>query len=140
MADFLNLVSDTDGTIRRLKSDRGGRAIPSYYLRDITATGSATMTRAVETSIISGVAGTFQDLFMVTGANTSSVAIRVDLRYGTGGAVIDSLVIPATNVASKTFQVPYPMTEKAQAITAQNNVTDMSDSPVTITMLAIIQP
>ena len=118
--------------------DLGRQVMTPYQVRDLISTGSATITRVAETAIISGVASTLLDLLHVSGANTSGVAIRVDLRYGTAGSIIDSLVIPATSVAEKNYTIPYPMSEVAQAITAQTTQTgDISDSPVTITMVAV---
>ena len=91
-----------------------------------------------ETTVISAVASVYLDLIYVGGSNTSTNAIRVDLRYGTAGTVIDTLVIPAGNVAEKKYSVPFPMNATAQPITAQvNQAGEISDSPVTITALAV---
>lgn len=130
-------VSDA-AEVRASFDDLGRQVMTLYQVRDLIATGSATLTLAQETTILGGVASTLQDVIMVTGANTSGVALRVDLRYGTGGSVIDSIVIPANDVVSKNYVIPYPMSEVAQAVTAKLNASgEISDSPITITMIAI---
>lgn len=134
-----NPAAVLDGQEVKQRFDDLGRAVMTpYQVRDLISTGSATLARVSETTVISGVAATLLDLVYVTGSNTSSVAIRVDLRYGTAGAVIDSMVVPATNVTEKQYRIPYPMSEVAQAITAQvNQGGEISDSPVTVTAIAV---
>ena len=118
--------------------DLGRQVITPYQVRDLVSTGFATLALAAETAVISGVAGTLIDIVSITGANTSGAALRVDIRTGTGGSVVDSLVIPAASVASKTYHVPLPASEAAQAWTARvNNAGEISDSPVSITMVGI---
>lgn len=118
--------------------DLGRQVMTLHQVRDLISTGSVTLTRVAESAVISGVASTLLDLIYVTGSNTSGVAIQVNFRYGTAGSIIDSMVIPATSVAQKQYSIPIPMSEVAQAITAQSAQTgDISDSPVTITMLAV---
>lgn len=130
-------VFDTE-RVEATFDDLGRQIVVPFQVRDLIATGSATLTRGTETSIIAGVASTLQDIVTVTGANTSGNAITVDIRFGTAGSIIEKITIPATSSASKQYQVPIPMSEVAQAITGQTTgISDQSDSPVTITILAV---
>ena len=136
-------------TTNPLKKVDGQPAVPSfdylgrqitypYQIRGLISTGSANLSLIAETTIISGIASTLLDLVYVTGSNTSVNAIRVDLRYGTNGSVIDSMVIPVGSTTEKQYRIPYPMSEVAQSITAKlNQAGEISDSPITITALAI---
>lgn len=118
--------------------DLGRQLMRPFQVRDLISTGSAVLTRVSETTVLSAVAATFLDLIMVTGANTTGVAVQVDLRSGTGNGIADSLVIPASSSATKSFTIPYPATVTAQPWTAQwsGSTGEISDSPITITMLA----
>jgi hypothetical protein len=138
VARTTNPTALADGTFTPLSSDDLGRLLTiPYQVRDLISTGVATLTRVTETTIISGVASTLLDLVYVSGSNTSSVAHKVILKYG--GVDIDTMVIPATNTITKSYQIPIPMSEVAQAISAQVVETsgEISDSPVSITAIAV---
>lgn len=120
--------------------DKIGRQINyPYTVRDLVSTGYSALTRITETAIITGVASTFLDVVSVTGANTTGVAATVDLRLGTASGVIDTISIPANSVTTKQYAVPIPMPELAAAVTAQwtNTTGEISDSPISVQMIAI---
>ena len=117
-----------------------GNLRSSYFFRDVVATGYATLTRGQEATVLAGVANRFTDLIKVSGSNTSTNAIAVDIRSGTGSGVIDTIVIPGTGVLGNMwhkYDVPLASSEQATAWTAQANSPDISDSPITITMVAV---
>lgn len=131
-------VKDQNRVNQVLAGDSTGRMGMSYVFSDITSTGRANLTLAQEATIISGVAGKFLDLIMVSGANTSGNAQTVDIRFGTAGAIVDTITIPSGNSFYKSYEIPLPMSEVAQAITAKNSTAgEISDSSVTITILAV---
>jgi len=138
VARTTNPTALADGTFTPLSADDVGRLLTTpYQVRDLISTGVATLTRTTETTVISGVASVLLDLVYVSGSNTSSVAHKVILKYG--GVDIDTMVIPATNTITKSYQIPIPMSEVAQAISAQVVETsgEISDSPVSITAIAV---
>lgn|SRR3990167_9310764 len=111
----------------------------SYYFRDITASGYASLTTETETTIISAVASRYLDLIYVSGSTTSDGAVSVDLRSGTGGSVLDTIVIPGTGVIGNMwhkYDVPLLAAEQATPWTAQVSG-DVSNTTITITMVAI---
>lgn len=135
--EILNKAKDRFGTERDVRTDSSGRFGTSYEFRDATATGRATLTRAQETTIITGIAATHFGLVTVTGVNTSGVAQQIDIRMATGGGVQDTILVAATGVTTKSYQLPLMTDEVATTITAQNSTTgESSDSPVTITAIA----
>ena len=138
VARTTNPTATSDGgSIAASFDDVGRQVMTVHQVRDLISTGSATLTRGTETTIITAVAATFLDVIFVSGSNTSGNALRVDLRQDVGGSVIDTLVIPATNTAKINYEVPYPAAATGGAITAKiNSSGEISDSPVTITVLA----
>jgi|TARA_Y100000034_G_scaffold23679_1_gene27429 hypothetical protein len=127
-ADRVNFIAD----------DVGRQVNYPYQVRDLITSGHASLTRSQEASVITGNSAAFLDLVYVSGQNTSDVAITVNLRYGSGNANhIDILEIPANDTAVKTYPTPYPQSEVDSGITAQLAASDASDSPVTITALAV---
>lgn len=118
--------------------DLGRQLMTPYQARDLISTAQTTLTRVSETTVLLGVEETLLDIVSVTGANTSTNALRVDIRSGTGGTIVESLVVPVGGTVIRDYLVPFPQSEIAQAWTAQVNVTgEVSDSPVSITMVAI---
>lgn len=118
--------------------DLGRQVTWPFQVRDLLTTGFATLTRGTETEVVAAVASTLTDIVTITGANTSSIAQNINIRVGTGGSVVDSLTIPVTSSISKSYAVPLLSSEVAQAWTAQNTTqSDLSDSPVTITMVGM---
>ena len=134
-----NPTATADGaTVKFSADDLGRMVITPYQVRDLISTGSATLVRGTETAVVSAVASTLIDIVTITGSNTSGIAQNIDIRVGTGGSIIDKLTIPITSVVSKTYHVPLLSSEVAQVWTAQNSTqADLSDSPVTITMVGI---
>lgn len=120
-----------------LIGDNRGRLATSYEMRDATATGRATLALAVETAVISGVAGTFLDVVHISVANSSTVAQSIDIRLGTASNVQDTIVVPATNTVAKNYFMPLMMSEAAAAVTAQNSTSgEISDSSITVSIIA----
>lgn len=118
--------------------DLGRQVTWPFQVRDLLVTANATLTRGTETAVTTAVASTLVDIVTITGANTSSIAQNISIRTGTGGTVVDQLTIPVTSTVSKTYSVPLLMSEAAQVWTAQNTTqSDLSDSPVSITMVGM---
>lgn len=142
---------DAGGAVRAIEVDENGNlrvdqvsgstlSVNTFNVRGSTVTGFATLALGAETAVVTGIAGTFIGITTITGSNTSGAALQVDIRSGTGGSVVDSLVVPATSVVSKSYQAPMPQPEAAQAWTAKLNAgADISDSPVSITMIGVQQ-
>ena len=130
---------DQYGNIRQIRSDENGFLVPSHNFRDVVSTGSATLTRATETTVLrSGVSGRYLEVVWVNISNTSTVAQKVALRSTTGGGIEENFVVGASNDANINFFVPHPQSEQGAAWTAQVITGgEISDSPVTVDMHAI---
>lgn len=115
--------------------DLGRQLVRPVQVRDLITTAYVSLTDSSEDTLLAGSASTFRDLIYVMGANESDAAVSVDFRCGTGGSVVLSLQIPANSTAGITTPVPLPMTEAAQAWTAQNPASDISNTTINITAL-----
>lgn len=125
-----------NGDATRLRTDDLGRQlVRPFQVRDLTTTAYVSLTDSSEDTLLSGSASTFHDLVYVMGANESDAAVSVDFRCGTGGSVILSLEIPANSTAGVAPAMPIPMPEVAQAWTAQNPGSDISNTTINITAL-----
>ena len=131
-------VSDTS-EVRATFDDLGRQITCPYQVRDLIATGYATLTRIAETTILTGAANTYLDVMQITGINATGTATRVDIRASTGGGVIDSFLIPANEMRTKQYNVPLPQDELAASWTAQwsNSAGEISDSPISVVIEAI---
>lgn len=143
MLEIFAFGKDRTGAYQPFKTDRTGGLRPSYDFRDIVATGTATPTNAQETTLITGIAGSFIDVVTITGTNSSTSAILANIRMSTGGGVVDTLSIPAASggangVVSKQYTVPLTMNETGAAVTVQNgNTGEISDSALSVTAIAV---
>ena len=120
-------------------SDDLGRQLTwPFQVRDLLATAYTVLTRGTETSILAAAASTLHDIVTISASNTSSIAQVVSIATGTAGAVVDRIVIPVTSTVVKNYSVPLLQSEVAQVWTATNGTqSDLSDSPVAITVTAI---
>lgn len=132
------LGKDQYGEIRQVRSDEYGFLVPSYNFRDITVTSSATLTRGLETTVMSGIAGKYLDVTSVNISNSSTNAIKVVLRAATGGGIEETFRIGADNTALRQLNVPHPQNEMGASWTAQiTGAGEVSDSPIDIDMHAV---
>ena len=123
-------VADAD-RVNFTADDLGRQVITPYQVRDLVATAYLALATGTETALLAGAASTFHDLVQVLCANTSDAAVDVDFRYGTAGSVIASITAPADATSGAVFAIPIPMSEVAQAITA--DMADVSGTTVNIT-------
>lgn len=105
--------------------------------RQQVVSGTATLTRAQETTVLTGQTGFFNDMVLVTASNSSTAAVTVDFADSTGGATRFSLSIPATDVRGISFTVPLTQTLRGGNWTAHVSGSDVSDSPVTCLIEAV---
>lgn len=95
----------TDGQIVAPLFDKVGRMIvgSGSHIRDLRDTNAmVTITGTAETTIVSAVASTFNDLEAFFIANSSATGVRVDIRDTTGGTVRLSIWVPATTTYTYT--------------------------------------
>jgi hypothetical protein len=138
MKDSQLFGQDQYGNIKQIRTDEHGFFVPSHNFRDVVSTGSATLTRATETTVLSGVAGKYLDVVWVNASNTSTVAQKIALRSSTGGGIEENFVIGANNDININLFVPHPQSEIGGTWTAQNTTGgEISDSPVTVDMHAV---
>ncbi len=132
------LGKDQYGNIKQIRTDENGFFVPSHNFRDIVATGSATLVRAQETTVLSGVTGKYLDIVSVNISNSSTNAIKVVLRAGTGGGIEENFIVGSNNDANREFHIPHPQSELGSSWTAQViSSGEISDSPIDIDLHAI---
>lgn len=102
--------------------DKLGRQLVRTQARDLTVTAYATLTTGTETTLVSGVAGSYLDLVYIMGANNSDVAVTVNIRPVTAGNIVMTLQVPANGVAGIACPMPLP-----QGDTGNNWTVDMGD-------------
>lgn len=120
-----------DGDRVSLFADILGRVVMiAQQVRDLVTSGYATLTRGQETTVLAAAADTFHDVVMVSAVNDSTVALSVDFRDVAAGSVLFRMLIPASDMKTKTFNVPQPQTTVNTDWTAQVSGSDISDSPV----------
>lgn len=102
--------------------DKVGRQLTRQQARDLTVTAYATLTNGTESTLVSGVAGSYLDLVYIMGANNSDAAITVDIRPVTAGNIVMTLQVPANGVAGIACPMPLP-----QGDTGNNWTADMGD-------------
>ena len=104
-----NPTAVSDGGRLGLFQDVLGRVVVILQqVRNLVVVGNISLTTGVETTLITAVAATYHDLVLVSGANSSDKTVRIDIRDTTGGTVRTSLQLPASNMATMLFEVPYP--------------------------------
>jgi|GEM_PF-1085838 len=87
-------VADAD-RVNAIFDDLGRLVVIMDQVRDLVNDQTTTISTTTETTIFTAVASVFNDLVMLTIANTSATATRIDFRDTTGGAVRFSLYCPA---------------------------------------------
>lgn len=126
----------SDGNLTGNMSDKYGRSVMlNNAIRDIMGTQTTTITASTsETTIITQIASTFNDLVSVFISNTSATAARVDIRDTTAGSVIFQLYIPAGDMRGLSLTTPWPQTTVNTNWTAQSStsVTDLRISALYI--------
>ena len=115
--------------------DLGRQVITPYQVRDLVVTAFLALATGTETAVLAGAASTLRDLVHVVCANQSDAAVDIDFRFGTGGSIVFSLTVPADATAGFVPAVPVPMSEVAQALTA--DMADISGTTVNISALFI---
>lgn len=138
MKELLSYGQDAKGNYRPLRVDASGRPLHGHYYRDSLVTGSGGLTRALETTIISGQVDFFLDLIHISCSNSSTVAQQIDIRSGTAGAVLERLWVPPQETVHVDYESTLlPTGEKDAKWTAQNTTGgEISDSPVYVNMVA----
>lgn len=124
------------GNLTGATGDKFGRAVVlNNAVRDIMGTQTTTITASTsETTIITQIASTFNDLVSLFISNTSATAARVDIRDTTAGSVIFPLYIPAGDMRGLSLPTPWPQTSVNTNWTAQSStsVTDLRISALYI--------
>lgn len=123
----------SDGDRVRFLGDDLGRQLVRATARDLLVTAYAQLTNGTETSLIAGVASTYLDMVYIMGANNSDAAVSIDFRSGTAGSVVKTIEIPAYGTAGVAPPQPIPMSEVAQAWTA--DMPDITGTTVSLTGL-----
>lgn len=108
------------GNLTGETGDKFGRQVMlNNAMRDIMGTQTTTITSSTsETTIVTAIASTFNDLVSVFISNTSATATRVDIRDVTAGSVIFQLYIPAGDMRGLSLTTPWPQTTVNTAWTA----------------------
>lgn len=110
-AQVVNNMSDKFG--RSVVIPQGTRDIVNPITK-LILTASTT-----ETTLISAVASTFNDLLSLIVINTSATATQVDFRDSTAGTIRASIYVPAGDTRGVVFQTPMPQAAVNTAWTAQ---------------------
>lgn len=114
-------------------SDKFGRGvILNNALRDIVSSQRTTIASSTsETTIVTAIASTFNDIFLLTVKNTSATALRVDIRDTTAGTIIDDIYVPAGDTRGWAPTTPLPQTSVNTNWTATCSAS-VSDVRVTV--------
>lgn len=124
IARTTNPTAATDGTAAFATSDKLGRQLTRpVQARELLTTAYVALSTGSETTLISGVAGSYLDLVMITASNNSTAATQLDIRAVTGGNIIHTMYLPAsTGPVGFSPSVPWP-----QDATGNNWTIDMPD-------------
>lgn len=125
-----NKTAKSDGADIRPKADDLGRQVTrNIQVRDLIKTAYASVSTGIETTLLAGTAGSFNDLVMLTATNASTAAVTVDIREATAGNIVHTMVVPAsTGPIGFAPAVPYP-----QSSTGNNWTVDVQGSDVSNT-------
>lgn len=112
------------GNLTGNMADKYGRQVVlPGAIRDLVGTQTTTIAASTsETTIVTAIASTFNDLTALVISNTSATATRVDLRDTTAGSVLFSIYVPAGDVRGVAFNRPIPQTSVNTNWTAQSSV------------------
>ena len=141
MAKQVLLVGkDRNGDIRPVLIDHRGMVHQSFDYRGSVATGHAqiaTNTADNETTVLAADADNFLELLQITGSNASDVAVTIFIRDGVGTGDHDEVItIPPNDTKVVSYPIPLPQDEKGTVWTADFDEVDITNTVVTITMLA----
>lgn len=102
----------TVGNLEAAIGDVYGRPVVlTNALRNQVSSQFTTITSSTaETTIVTAIASTFNDMTGIILINTSATATRVDIRDTTAGSVIKSFYLPAGDTRGATFSTPWPQT------------------------------
>lgn len=119
----------TAGNLTGVMMDKFGRQVMlPGTVRDLVGTQTTTISASTaETTIVTAAASVFNDIILLTVANTSGTGVRVDLRDTTAGSVIASLWVPATDTRGFSLGEILPQTtvNTNWTITSSASVTDL---------------
>jgi hypothetical protein len=95
-AKTANPTAVTDGQVVNTTHDKLGKLIAVSALRDLKAMQSTTITAsASETTIVTAIASTFNDLFGLILTNSSATPTNVTIKDSTGGTTRAVIYVPA---------------------------------------------
>ena len=122
-----------DGDEVKFSADDLGRQLVRYQARDLIVTAYATLITGTETTLKTGIAGSYLDLIYIMGSNDSDVAVSVDIRAATGGNIQTTIRIPADGTAGVALPIPLPQDETGNDWTA--DLPDITGTTVTLSAL-----
>lgn len=120
-------VADAD-RVNRMHDKVGRTVTATEQVRQLVADQNTTISGSTsETTIVTAVASTFNDLVCLIIANTSGTAVRVDIRDVTAGSVRASIYCPAGATTGFVPKIPLAQATVNTAWTAQSSgsVTDL---------------
>lgn len=129
---------DIDGNDKRVRcSDEGKLIALLQEHRDQITAAKTDIATGVETTILAADSEYYHDVVMVQGCNGSTNALTIDFRDDTAGTIRFTMCIPAGEVATIPFHVPYPQTAKDDNWTADVQGTDVSGAALSIMIMAV---
>lgn len=102
--DTLAAATSTTGDYSQLTTDVSGILMTAGAPRLLKARQNTTITTTAETTIVTAIASTFNDLYGLVLANTSATATEVTIRDVAAGSVQVSFIVPAGE--TRGFMVP----------------------------------
>lgn len=100
-----NPTAVTDGQVVNSMHDKLGKQVVVSAIRTLKSSQRTTITSSTaETTIVTSIAATFNDLYGLVLTNTSATVTQVDIRNTTGGTIICSFEVPAND--TRGFMLP----------------------------------
>lgn len=116
-------VTTTGGVVNTMYDEFGRQIVIPNTHRKLVGSQTTPISNTTETTIITGIASTFNDLISLIISNTSTTAVRADIRDATAGSVIFSYYIPAGDTRGISLSTPWPQTTAAGNWTASLSTT-----------------
>ena len=133
IARTTNPTPVTDADRVGLFQDILGRIVTVFQqVRDLVVSNTITLANGDETTLLASASGTFHDLVIVSGANSSDKTVRVDVRDATAGTIRFALQLPAGDTKTISLAVPYP-----QVLVNTNWTAEMEDVGATNTTVRV---
>jgi hypothetical protein len=118
--DTLATVTSATGDYSQISTDRTGAVITMGAPRELKARQVTTLTSTTtETTIVTAIASTFNDIYGLIITNTSTTGTEVTIRDATAGGTISSFYVPPTDTRGFMLPVDSAMTQA----TVNNNWT-----------------